>query len=99
MNFIKEEYDIGKYFDKKIIILLNISDDLLKSNINERKSRGAAGDYLKVDMFAMKNDIKNKFNEIESGFIKYVANINIVDDYEEHYNKIITFLPDCLRTK
>jgi hypothetical protein len=57
-----KEYDIGKYFDRKIIILINVSDDLLTNNINDRKSRGATGDYLKVDMFAMKNNIEKRFN-------------------------------------
>ena len=91
-----KEYDIGKYFDKKIIVLMNVSADILKKNIDDRKSRGVTGEYLKMDMLAMKKDIENKFNGFENGFIKYVANIDIIDDYEEEYKKIVAFLTNCL---
>ena len=91
-------HDISGYFDKKLVILMNVSDDILTRNINERKSRGATGDYLKVDMFAMKNDIENKFNGLANDFVKYISNINILDDYESEYQNIIAFLSGNLRT-
>jgi len=94
----QEDYDISKYFDKKIIILMNVSDDILTKNINDRKARGATGDYLKVDMFAMKKEIENKFNEKTNSFVKYISNINIFDDYEHEYQRIIGFLSDNLRS-
>ena|GEM_PF-1782433 len=87
-----EEYGIGKYFDKKIVILMNVSDDILMNNIAERKSRGATGDYLKVDMFVMKKNIEKRFNEMPDDFIKYISNVNIENDYEDEYGKIIAFL-------
>jgi len=93
----QEDYYISKYFDKKIIILMNVSDDILTKNINDRKARGATGDYLKVDMFAMKKEIENKFNEKTNSFVKYISNINIFDDYEHEYQRIIGFLSDNLR--
>lgn len=101
LNFFDEgkKYDIGMYFDKKIIILINVSDDILLRNINDRKLRGVTGDYLNVDVIKTKREIENKFNEKKNGFIKYIANINIVDDYEHEYDKIIAFLSDCLRTE
>lgn len=93
----KRELEISRCFDKMIIILMNVSDDILMENINERKSRGVTGDYLKIDIFAMKKDIENHFNEVTNDFIKYIANINIVDDYQREYQKIITFISDSLR--
>ena len=93
----KTSHDISGYFDKNIIILMNVSDGILTENINARKSRGATGDYLKVDMFAMKKNIEIKFNELSNNFIKYIANINTVDDYEYEYQNIITFLSEHLR--
>jgi hypothetical protein len=99
-NFFEEnkEYDIGKYFDEKIIILINVSDDILTKHINDRKSRNVTGDYLKVDVFAMKRNIEKRFNEMPSDFIKYVANITIDNDYEHEYEKIMVFLSTYLHT-
>ena len=101
LNFFDEhkEYDIGKYFDKKIIILINVSDDILTKNINERKARGATGDYLKVDMFAMKKNIEKRFNEMPSGYKKYVANIVSENDYDVEFEKILEFLTANLQTE
>jgi len=95
----KRELEISKYFNKMIIILLNVSDDILTVNLNDRKSRNITGDYLNVDMFAMKKDIERHFNEVADDFIKYTANINIVDDYESEYQRIITFLSANLRSE
>ncbi|MCL2603499.1 MAG: AAA family ATPase [Defluviitaleaceae bacterium] len=92
------ELEISKYFDKMIIILINVSNDILTANLNDRKSRNIVGDYLKIDMFEMKKSIENHFNEIPMDFIKYIVNVNIVDDYEFEYKKIIAFLIDNLRT-
>jgi thymidylate kinase len=92
-------HDISGYFDKKILILINVSDDILTKNINDRKARGVTGDYLKVDMFAMKKDIENKFNKTKNDFIRYVANIDTVDDYDNEYKKIIAFLSEHLRSE
>ena len=78
---------------------MNVSDDILTKNINDRKAQGATGDYLKIDIFAMKKDIENKFNEKTNSFVKYIANINIIDDYEHEYQRIIVFLSDNLRSK
>ena len=93
----KREYEISRYFNKMIIILLNVSDYLLIKNLNDRKLRGTTGDYLKIDMFAMKKDIENYFNEISNEYTKYIVNIKNIDDYEYEYNKIITFLTDSLK--
>ena len=78
---------------------MNVSDDILMNNINDRKSQNVTGDYLKIDMFAMKKDIEHYFNETAPDFIKYIANINTIDDYEYEYQKIIAFLSDNLRSK
>jgi hypothetical protein len=80
---------------------MNVSNDILTKNINERKLNDIykTGDYLKIDMFEMKKDIENYFNELTNGFIKYVANINTVDDYETEHQKIIAFLSDNLCLK
>jgi len=86
------EYNIGKYFNKKIIILLNVSDNILTKNINDRKLMGATGDYLNVDMFEMKKNIEKQFNEMPSDYEKYVANIDVENDYDIEYEKILDFL-------
>jgi len=88
----QRDIEISRYFDKMIIILLNVSDDLLTNNLNERKARGATGDYLKIDIFAMKKEIENHFNNLKGNHNKYVANINTFDDYDIEYRKIIAFL-------
>lgn len=54
---------------------MNVSDKILTENINYRRSMGVTGDYLKVDMFAMKKRIEKRFYELPDDFIKYVANI------------------------
>ena len=94
-----KEYDIGKYFGKKIIIIMNVSDSILMKNINDRKSRGATGDYLNVDMFEMKRNIEKRFNEMPNDFVKYVANVNVENDYEYEYEKMIKFLSPHIRTE
>ncbi|MCL2386991.1 MAG: AAA family ATPase [Defluviitaleaceae bacterium] len=86
--------EISRYFDEMAIILLNVSDDLLTKNLNERKARGATGDYLKIDIFAMKKEIENHFNKVEGDYIKYIANVNTAEDYDVEYQKIIDFLAD-----
>jgi adenylate kinase family enzyme len=91
-----KEYDIGKYFDRKIIILMNVSDDILTKNINDRKLRNIMGDYLKVDMFEMKKNIEKRFNEMPNDFIKYAANITVENNYENENEKITAFLSTCL---
>ena len=80
-------------------MIINDSDDLLTENINDRKSRGATGDYLKVDMFAMKNNIEKRFNEMPNDYIKYVANITIENDYKDEYEKIMAFLASHLQAE
>jgi tRNA A37 threonylcarbamoyladenosine biosynthesis protein TsaE len=88
----KREIEISRHFDKMIVVLLNVSDDILTKNLNERKASGSTGDYLKIDIFAMKKEIERHFNEVEGDYIKYIANINCVDEYEDEYKKIVTFL-------
>jgi len=90
----KRDIEISRYFDEMVIILLNVSDDLLTKNLSERKARGVTGDYLKIDIFAMKKEIENHFNKLERDCIKYIANINTAEDYEVEYQKIINFLAD-----
>jgi len=77
---------------------MNVADEILIKNIKDRKSRNEKGDYLKIDMFSMKKDIEIYFNKITNDYIKYITNINTVDDYELEFQKIITFISDILRT-
>ena len=92
------DIEISKYFDEMIVILLNVSDEILTKNFEHRKLQDAivVGDYLKIDMFEMKREIESYFNEHISDFAKYVANINSIDDYELEYEKIVDFLADNL---
>lgn len=90
------DLEISRYFDKILIIVMNVSDDILTNNLNERKSRELIGDYLNIDMFAMKKDIENYIND-NNDYTKYILNINSIDDYEGEYHKVISFLSDILQ--
>jgi hypothetical protein len=91
-------HNISDKFDKIIAILLNVSDDILTTNLADRKSRGATGDYLKIDIFDMKKQVEHHFNGMNCN-VKYISTINSFDDYEHEYKKIIDFLSDKLRTE
>ena len=100
-NMVNKDRDleISRYFDKMIVILINVSDDILAQNIEDRKSKNVVGDYLKIDMLAMKKDIEHHFNEVINDCAKYIANINTIDDYESEYHKITAFIVDNLRAE
>jgi len=87
------EHEISKYFDQIIVILMNVSEDLLVQNLNDRKSRNVIGDYLNIDMLDMKKQIEEYFNETSFSF-KYIADINTVDDYKYQYEKIMRLLSE-----
>jgi len=84
--------DIKIYFKNIIIILLNVSDNILIENLNLRKSKNITGDYLKVNILEMKKSIETQFNKIEYDCKKYIANINLYEDYKYEYNNIIDFI-------
>jgi len=92
----KRKHYIGGDFDKVIVILINVADDILADNLAERKSQNAIGDYLNIDMFEMKAQIKSYFDEMNCT-AKYVANINTVEDYEREFTEIVLKLQDVLR--
>jgi len=89
LNFIN---DINSYFDKQIIILLNVCDDILINNLNIRKLNNGVGDYLNVDIFEMKKDIEKQFAKLKDDKITYTADIIENSDYDIEYENIIEFI-------
>jgi hypothetical protein len=60
--------------------------------LNTRKSQNITGDYLKVDILEMKKYILEQFNKIDKGYIKYIANIKVLEDYDLEYKNIINMI-------
>jgi adenylate kinase family enzyme len=89
LSYIEE---INIYSNKVIVILLNVSDNILNQNLEKRKSQNIQGDYLKYDILYIKKDIEEKFKNINIDCVKYVADINAYEDYNLEYNKIISIL-------
>jgi uridine kinase len=88
--------DIDKNFKKIIIILLNVSDSILIENLNTRKSQNITGNYLKVDILERKKYILEQYNKINDDYEKYIANIEVYEDYDLEYNKIINIIKNYI---
>ena len=84
--------DINRHFEKIIIFLLNVSDNILKENLNNRKLQNITGDYLKYDILSLKKDIEEKFQDVNN-HEKYILNINVYEDYDLAYDIIIKIEP------
>lgn len=74
-------------FNKVIIIYLDVSDELLSYNYNERIKNNSIGDFKNVDIFKMKkeNELlinKNKFKNM------FLIEINSIFDYDKGYEII-----------
>jgi len=80
--------DINKHFEKIIIFLLNVSDNILSENLNSRKSQNITGNYLNVDIFNLRKYYEEQFNNINN-HEKYKLNINNYEDYDLVYIDII----------
>ena len=96
LNFID---DIADYFDKLIIILLNVSETVLTYNMNTRKQNNAIGDYLNIDIFETKREIQQQFENLKYNKITYVADIIKNNDYDIEFKNIIEFLSVYIQTE
>jgi len=86
---------INEYFEKIIVFLLNVSDEIIFENLNIRKSQNIGGDYLKVGqeyISCMKKDIEKQFNNLKNIYEKHILNISSREDYDIEYEKIISVL-------
>jgi len=91
--------DIVRYFDKQIMILLNVSEKILTDNLDNRKSKSIIGDYLNVDICQMKKNIIKKFEELKGEKITYVVDITDHSDYERACENIVEFLSSNLHVR
>jgi len=82
---------IEEYFTKIIIILLNVSEDVLIKNFNERKLYNTIK-YPFETVLDRKKYIKELFVELKNDYEKYIVDINTYDDYGLAYNYIMNIL-------
>lgn len=82
---------IEEYFTKIIIILLNVSEDVLIKNFNERKLYNTIK-YPFETVLDRKKYIKELFVELKNDYEKYIVDINTYDDYDLAYNYIMNIL-------
>jgi len=84
--------EINKYFKNIVIILLNVSNNILKENFNSRESRNTINNYPFEAVLSWKKYIEDEFNKVKNNYINYVVDINTNDDYVSAHNNIIIFL-------
>ena len=84
--------EINKYFENVVIILLNVSNNILIENFNSRKSRNTINSYHLETVLTWKKYIEYDFNKVKNNYINYILDINTNDDYVSAHNNIINFL-------
>lgn len=79
--------EIKKNFNKVIIIYLDVSDDLLLSNYNERIKNNSIGDFKNINPLKMKELLSSEINKISLRKI-FRIKINSKSDYDNKYEFI-----------
>lgn len=84
LNYLEE---IRKIFNKIIIIYLDVSDELLNLNYNERIKNNAIGDFKNIDIFEIKRELDEIIETMNFDTI-FKIKINDTSDYENKYRFI-----------
>lgn len=88
LNHLKE---IKKEVKNIILIHLDVSDEILIKNYNQRIKNNAEGDFKNINMLDMKDEIKRLADNYK--FENYLrVSINNELDYEKSYNSIKEFI-------